>query len=736
MPTTRSNLCHTGSESEVWKSRFQSPPSEYKPMPFWFINGELTKSGIYKQLKDAKELAGFTGVSPLPCVDIKPKFLSDEYFARYADIMDAAKELDLEVIYYDDAGFPSGMAGGKMEKQYPEHTRKRLDLVEKQFVGAMRFFDRLPRGKLMGAVAMHAETKERVDLRPFIKENELEWKTSQLGVWKVMYFVLVTDGTHKEYRQADYLDPEAVEHLITLTYDQYALRFGEEFGKTIKTVFFDDVGFYRYPRGWTARFNEAFEALNGYDPAPHYPALWYDVGPETEALRHAFFRTRAELLAEGFPKLVSEWAKKNGLKDTGHPPGNYGPNPVAMNGDIFKFYRYTAIPLMDSIIGYGYGQNGFKMISSAADYYDRPDVAVETYGAFPEETFNTDTLYRNAMDLFTRGVNIVIPHAMWNDVTLEERIPPLVSSDSEKIAADLPDYSEFIGRASFLLRGGRRVSDIAVLYPYEELAGWYRFEDPANHHQGDFVSPITDYLEISGLLSRQLRRDFTFVHPEFFLEEKYSLEDGRIRLNNQGVHQEYRAMIMTGSCIITPETLAKINAFYQQGGTVIATTQLPHKSTKIGGDEEVVDLVQTIFGIDSTEDQTKEIQTQRNDRGGCAVFIPHPNRETLSTVIDALLPVPDVSILLDEQLPEGASHLSYIHKVKDGRDIYYLSNSSDESIKATVQLRGRLTPQSWNPHTGEIQEEWLHHAVKKGEVEYTEVVLELSPIQSVFIVSQ
>ena len=77
-------------------------------------------------------------------------------------------------------------------------------------------------------------------------------------------------------------------------------------------TFFDDVGFWRHPRSWTSRFNEKFVELNGFDPTPFHPALWYNIGPETEAIRYTFFLTRAELLAEGFPKLVGEWAKKHG----------------------------------------------------------------------------------------------------------------------------------------------------------------------------------------------------------------------------------------------------------------------------------------------------------------------------------------------------------------------------------------------------------------------------------------
>jgi hypothetical protein len=36
-------------------------------------------------------------------------------------------------------------------------------------------------------------------------------------------------------------------------------------------------------RMWTASFNKGFEAKYGFSPMKYYPALWYDIGPETQA---------------------------------------------------------------------------------------------------------------------------------------------------------------------------------------------------------------------------------------------------------------------------------------------------------------------------------------------------------------------------------------------------------------------------------------------------------------------
>ncbi len=725
-----------GCESPL-EENFRHPPDEYKPMPFWHINGELTTEGIRQQMKDAKELAGFTGVSLLPLaskgkrVGTSPKFLSEAYFERFQDMLDVAEELDMEIILYDDNDFPSGMAGGKMEELYPEHTMKRLDKLEFVLTGPKVFTDSVPGIQLMAAVATNTKTQERIEISHFAKDGILRWEVPA-GEWNIMLFPLMKDSFHKKYLCMDFMDTTAVRHMISETYDKYYERFGSYFGNTIKMTFFDDVGFWRHPRNWTGRFNEKFEELNGFDPRPFYPALWDDIGPDTEAIRYAFFLTRAELLAEGFPKLVAEWAKKHGVKDTGHPPGNYDPTPIDMNADIFKFFRYTAVPLTDAIIRYQFGQDGHKLISSAADFYDRPLVATEIYGAYKEAAFDSLMLYRAMMDLFVRGVNVVIPHGMWYN-SEKVYIQPLVSPYSEKIAPALPAYSDYVGRASMLLRGGRRVSEIGVLYPFEGLAGWFRFDNPENIRQGFYISPKTDYQTLSGWLSNDIRRDFTFVHPEFFLSEKYRIEEAEVKLMNEENSQSYQTMILTGSNIISYPTLLKLKSFYDQGGMIIATSQLPFKSTTIGEDQKVIELVQDIFGINplAQKELINNIESG-NAAGGKAIFLPNPSADELATALDQTKNLADVHFPDKPVLATEVGKFNYIHKIKDGKHIYFFTNSSDEEIETEVILRGKLKLENWNPHDGTLLALPKAERGMQGEQHFTQYQLKLKPVSSTF----
>lgn len=718
------------------EQQFKDPPDQFKPMPFWHINGELTTEGIREQIRDAHE-AGFTGVSLLPLatyrnkVGTSPKFLSEEYFDRFQDMLDVAEELDMQVILYDDNDFPSGMAGGMLGEMYPEHTMKRLDKIEKDVQGPTVFVDTIKAVKLMAAVAMHQETLERVEISKFVEDGVLRWEVPA-GEWRIMLFPMVKDSWHKAYPVVDYLDTTAVRKMINLTYDKYAEKYSSYFGNTIKVTFFDDVGFWRHPYTWTGRFNEKFEDLHCYDPRPYYPALWHDIGPESESVRNAFFHTRAELLAEGFPKLAGEWNEKHGLQSTGHPPGNYDPTPIDMNADIFKFYRYTQMPLVDVIIRYQFGQDGHKLISSAADYYDRPIVSTEIYGAFKDRDYKFDSLmlYRPIFEIMARGVNFVIPHGMWYNPD-KVYIPPLVSPMNPEIAPALPAYSDFVGRACMLLQGGRRVSDIGVMYPFEELAGHFVFDNPDGIRQGFCISPETDYQDISGILSNDIRRDFTFIHPEFFLEDKYSIQDGLVKLQNKENYQEYKVMFLTGCNTISYKTLSKLKTYYERGGAIISTTQLPYKSSEMGNDNEVVRIVKEVFGLDPVQLDSTKIHSSTNSNGGIAVHIPKPDKDNIHELLDEMMDA-DVSFNLNPVLATDFGKFNYIHKVRDGKNIYFFTNSSDEEVVTEVTIKGKLVLESWDPHKGTISNlDNITHEEMNGQI-FTKATLKLAPVKSVF----
>lgn len=719
---------------------FKTPPMAYKSQPLWHMNGTMTTEGIKQQLQDARDKSGFSGVAVLPVRETRPDYLSEEYFARYGDILETCRAMGMEVIFYDDIGFPSGSAGGQMRELYPDHVQCRLDILEKDVTGPEAWSHALPQGDHMAAVAMNTKTFQRRAMPLSADGKSVTWHVPQ-GTWKLMLFTCVRDKGNK----VDYLCPESIDKFFSLTYEKYYERFAEHFGSTIKLTFFDDVGLRKASRrNWTPAFNDKFKHKYGSSPVLLYPALWHDIGPDTAAARVALYGFRAELLSDGFPHKVQEWAASHGVRSSGHAMAQYHPQPTFLGGDNIKFYEHSDIPMIDSIHYYGHGRPGFKLTSSATCTYGKPLTSVEIYGNYRGH-FDTAMLYRSGMELFVRGANVFLPHGMWY-VPERMRIRPLISDFNPDIAADLAGYNDWVGRTSLLLRGGRPVVDIAVLYPVAAMQAHVTLDAlvdqpkvEGNVHPGLYVPPECDFNPLSDSLTGGVRRDFTFLHPEI-LDEKCQIDGSFLRLENSVNHQTYKVLVMPGARVIHWSNLKKIKTFYEAGGKIVATTALPRQSAEFGHDEDVQQAIKQLFGVapGSTLRQ-KKILLRTNAKGGATYFIPRflQDRSLLGQALD--LAVPDADVRFHQVAPTDDPEkgmVSYLHLVKDRRHVYYFANSSDRNIETHVTLRGHLSLEAWNPHTGVITRSIKHEHPKNSDSNHTQSQLVLPSLSSLLLVER
>ncbi len=836
-------------------TEFEAPPFRYQSRPLWFWNGKLDAEKT-KRMVAACKTAGYYGMGILPCNGMGFPFMGPEFLQQYKVAVDEAGKLGMKMCLYDEYWFPSGSAGGLLASKHPEALGKRLDMLAADVSGPKEFTQAVPAGALMGAVAMEAATWKRLDVTGAIKDGVLRWKVPA-GEWKVMIFTCVRDGGAG---LVDYLEPKAVEAFISLTYQAYHDAMPEQFGTTIDSAFYDEPAFYHVKggRAWTERFNDYFRARFKMDPVTLYPALWFDIGPDTAAARNALFGMRAELYANGFVKTISEWCTAHHLGLTGHADQEEVANPVIGTvGDLIKSFKYQSMPGIDQVFAYGRASRAYKVVSSAGFNYDRPQVMTECYGGIDLPLPN---LYKEAMDQFAKGINTMVPHAVWYDPATIIFKPDL-SPGAAKYGPELPAYNQYIGRLQRLLQGGRHVADLGVLYPIATLqaGSWFGPGDP---YQGCVAIPEADYMQVGEALALGVRRDFTFVHPEV-LEERCAVKGATITLNNEVNHERWRAFIIPGSRCINVATLRRVKQFYDQGGTVIATTRLPDCAAEAGADAEVRRLVTAIFGpemaqqeegprvsasstwaggghdpalsMDGSADtrwnaadgkkgaqwleadfasrqtitgavvneafdrvrgyriqtwdgaawvdqakgerlgERKEITfapvstlkirllmeavvsdsasisewtllgaggrslfareaspCHRNASGGRAWFLPSPQVAELKKVLNEALPDGDVVIGQDPKVNGG--NFSYIHKVKDGRSIYFFANSSDGEVDTWVTLRGKLALELWNPHDGQRGPvEYEQVAGKEGPV--TRARVKLAPVHSLFLVA-
>jgi hypothetical protein len=229
--------------------------------------------------------------------------------------------------------------------------------------------------------------------------------------------------------------------------------------------------------------------------------------------------------------------------------------------------------------------------------------------------------------------------------------------------------------------------------------------------------------------------------------------DHKLVLNNRENREEYRVLILPSGDTLSAAAAAKIKEFYDKGGMVIGTGLLPTRSAEFGKDKEVQQAMADVFGVSEASPLKADVKRaqdrqnfyvfwyyiKKNKAGGQALFLPNTHPWLMDFALKQVLPLRDV----DFQMPiaplrvgneyEGA--LTYIHRVKDGRDIYFFANSSPNAVDTKVVLRGTRSLRIWNPHTGQEQPAELTSGETSGQP-VTTLHLVLPSVSSLFYIQQ
>ena len=111
--------------------KLKKPAREFSPMPFWFINDELSDDEIIRQLNDFNN-KGVYGVVLHPRIGLPDniEYLSDDYMHYIHTMVKTASELDMKIILYDEAMYPSGSAHGLVVKSNPRFASQCIILSD------------------------------------------------------------------------------------------------------------------------------------------------------------------------------------------------------------------------------------------------------------------------------------------------------------------------------------------------------------------------------------------------------------------------------------------------------------------------------------------------------------------------------------------------------------------------------------------------------------------------------
>lgn len=677
-------------------------------------------------------------------------YLDDAYVELYRACLEEAEKLGLRVILYDDYHFPTGQVAGQFFQHFPESMAARLDKVEKHQRGEGTIRLDVPAGTYLGAALLEMGSRETMDVSDRFSDGQISC-TVEPGNWKLMAFYLNHDAVMKIRNPGimNYIEKEATEKFLSISYQKFYEGFGEYFGNVIPMSFYDEPSLHWLDgRIWSATLNDVYRERYGESPMKYYPALWYDIGEQTAAARNAIHGIRAEMYAGNFIKQIHEWCAAHNLLLSGHMDQEEIANPVMQNGDLMKVFEYQDIPGADDIFWWGRSNPGYKIVTSASYNYDKPITWAETYAAY--QAIDRDTVYKVAMDQYAMGINMQtpFPSGLERNMSVEELI----------------EFNQYIGRLSYMLQGGIHVSDIAVLYPIASAQAYNVFGEGWEYaYTGGDNPPEFDYQFVAEDIFRKLRIDFTYLHPEV-LEKRCIIEEDKLILDNKVNREEYKVVLLPGGNTLHTATAEKLLKYYRSGGRVIATSMLPYYAAEFGNDQVVRDAITEIFGINMDELINGKMAygeaylSNTHPEGGKSFFIPAGASSMLEEVLDQCLMVRDVAfeeaawnigmwadyrrgLQLDSpewmrmQKPEYDGALTYTHKVKDGCDIYFFANSSEKDVETRVTLRGIKSLSLWNPHDGK-KKELKGRNKKLAGTQVTEFELVLPATYSLFVLAE
>ena len=371
-----------------WLSGLKTPSREYSPIPFWFLNGNLTRREIRRQLQDFRD-HGVFGVVLHPRMGLSRRiqYLSPVFFRYLRTAVETAAELEMTVVLYDEGMYPSGSAGGLVTEGHPELASRGLSLVQSP------------------------SPQDRV-----LWQGEPGFLVERFsgGTIRGLHYG-EDDGQPYAPKSADILNPKAVNRFIALTHEAYAREFQPYFGTTILGIFTDEPSILgrntRDLQPWTEGFADLFQSAGG-----HLSGLVGLFTGEETADTALYRRMILEREAEVYYAPLSAWCEAHGLALMGHPH----------QSDDIEVQRYFHIPGQDLVFRWVAPETGgiagmdstmAKCSADAARLMNRKRNSNECFGACNREGnpwhFTGSDMKWFIDYLAVRGVNLFIPHAFY-----------------------------------------------------------------------------------------------------------------------------------------------------------------------------------------------------------------------------------------------------------------------------------------------------------------------------------
>ena len=379
--------------------------SVYRSIPFWSWNDKLDSAELIRQIHEMKN-AGMGGFFMHARGGLKTPYLSKEYLDCVSVSVREAVKLGMHAYLYDENGWPSGFADGKVCALGEEYHQKYL-----------RFGKEVPETQSNRVIALYDENYQ---LLP---------RGSQVFAYVAWYEV------NPFY--VDNMDKKVVQSFIANVHNYYWNNLPEDVRENLCGIFTDEPQLSRNGIPWSFVLSEHYEKRFGNKLETIIPYLFIEMD-DYRQFRINFYRLITELFRDSYFEQIKSWCDKHQWQLTGHQvlEESYD-SQISSNGAVMPIFAKYSIPGNDHL-----GSKSSNVVSdiqliSAAAQSGKKQTITETFGCtgwnfnirgmkwlFQQQLAHGITmLCQHLCDYSMRGLrkrdypaSIFYQHPMWHEI--------------------------------------------------------------------------------------------------------------------------------------------------------------------------------------------------------------------------------------------------------------------------------------------------------------------------------
>ena len=664
---------------------FLNPSSEFRQAPFWFWNHRLEPETLAWQI-DQMQSKGIGGFVMHARHGLITKYLSEEWFDCIRFCCEKARERGMIAWAYDERDWPSGPAAGETLKNHANRmSYVRFETEEVEGPATVTF----------GPEVQAAY----VEVNGTFKRLAGDTWTAPAGTSRIARLVRFECPSMLWFESyLDTLSKRACDEFVASTYDKHEAVLGDLKALGLEGFFTDEPALSTYPDDlsripWTPEFAAAFKERKGYDLLDFAPDL-FSHAERGKQVRYDYWDMATSLFEHAFFKTIHDWCDQRGLKMIGHPLGE---EPLFFQfrclGSIFPYMKHFHMPGLDHLsiqVGKGHAATlSPKMVASAALLAGRERIMTETFGESGWGLTLREMKWMADWQM-AHGINYIIPHAFYYSVAGRRKKD---SPPSEFFQSPFWPYyrsfADYTARVTTAMTGGEHVARIAVLYPMSSV--WAEFVP------GQEMPTAVQELEAAfwplGAALIGLHRDFVVLDEASFAQAQVSGKTFSVN----GL--QFDAVVIPKLTVIREDAVEALKRIAATG-TAIAVSHDPVQVLHLKGPELGASLDLASLGVSFATDAS-------------------------ATALETALAAVPTDLHLT-----GAPDVHYLHRRKEGQDLYFLANTAHEAVKTTVSLAGIGYAEYWDAATGKRSEIPGQHE-SEGRLVFP---LELASVGSALIV--